>query len=158
MAETSVEEMRKLVPGERIKKLKELQEKNKKEIEEADKLIGETEQQISRDRFLEQVAVPEQHEVDITRLFRGEGEVPFKLEAVAQEDVTSENVRYFVEAAYEGLKEAMSMGEEINPLVVDELGERLQKAKYISTTEEVANLAVASIGIIYKLRKEQREA
>jgi hypothetical protein len=66
------DEFEKLSPQERIKKLKELEEKSKKEIEKAQKLIRESEEEIAIEEKVKQVRIPEDQEVDVKKLFRRE--------------------------------------------------------------------------------------
>jgi hypothetical protein len=66
-------DIKKLPPEERIKRLKELEEKNKKEIDEAGRLIKESEGQIAEEkRIKEQMPIPQLRAVDISSLFGGE--------------------------------------------------------------------------------------
>src|SRR3989338_9330671 len=54
------EDLKKLPPEERIKKLKELEKKRKKEIEEGQKVIQESEQELTdRQKWAEKVPIPE---------------------------------------------------------------------------------------------------
>ena len=79
MAEEEViNELKKLSPKERIKKLKELQEKDKKEIEEAQHLIRESEEQAAREEETEKIPIPQLKAVDIEALFSPEEQELFK--------------------------------------------------------------------------------
>lgn len=55
-----ISELKKLIPEARLKKLKEIEEKSKKEIEAAQKLIKESEEEITeKKRFEEKVPIPQ---------------------------------------------------------------------------------------------------
>lgn len=65
----SKEELKNLPPEERIKKLKELEKKKKKELEEAEKLIKESQDEITdKDKFKEKVPIPEVAKEDLEGL------------------------------------------------------------------------------------------
>ena len=70
--EDIIEKLKKLSPKERIGKLKEIQEKNKEEIEKAQDLIKESEEQAARDEEIEKIPVPQLKAVDIGALFSPE--------------------------------------------------------------------------------------
>lgn len=71
-----LKELEKLSPEERIRRLQELQKKNKQEIEKAQKLIKESETQLEEQKEIEQmirdVPLPEQRRVDVSDLWKGE--------------------------------------------------------------------------------------
>ncbi len=82
------EELNKLPLRERIKRLKQLEEDRKEEIEEIDSLIKNSEKDLKTEKVAEEVS-PEERDVDISRLFKGEGEElekTVKKEAPAAED------------------------------------------------------------------------
>jgi len=65
-----IEELKKLPPEERIRRLKEIEERDRKEIEEASKLIKDSEGQMEEERKLkEQIPIPQLKAVDISSLF-----------------------------------------------------------------------------------------
>lgn len=65
-----LEELKKLPPEERIKKLKEIEERDKKEIEEASKLIKDSEGEIEHEQKIkEQIPIPQLKAIDISSLF-----------------------------------------------------------------------------------------
>jgi len=64
-----LKELRNLLPEERIKRLKEIEEKNRKEIEEAHKLMQESEVEIVEDqKEKEQIPIPQLKVADIDML------------------------------------------------------------------------------------------
>jgi len=68
-----IDEIKKLSPEERIRKLKEVTEKDKKEIESAQKLIKQSEAEIEEERRMrEQIPIPQVKAVDISELFTQE--------------------------------------------------------------------------------------
>jgi len=148
------EELAKLKPEERIKKLKELEEASKKEIEEAKKLIEKSEQELAKDDIVRRVSVPQSRKIDISDLFE---QPKSKLEKEAQEakvEPTPEQVKYMVEQVYE---EAAGLAYEENSkdkmARIDALGLKVEKIKYHGLTEEVVNKVVATRSLIYRIRK-----
>jgi len=75
--EDTLKKLKQLSPRERIKKLKEIQEKSKKEIDDAQKLIRESEEQDKIEEELKKVPIPEVRSVSIDELF-GEARAIFK--------------------------------------------------------------------------------
>ncbi|MEA2035991.1 MAG: hypothetical protein U9O94_00675 [Nanoarchaeota archaeon] len=150
------EELEKLTPAEKIKKLKEIEEQNKKEIREAEKLIKETESKIKGDKIAESVNVPETKPVDISELFAPEGGALEQAAKEAESGLTDDNVKYFVKDAYDGVREALYGEAESNTEMmekIDAIGEKLERVKYFHVADEIANLAVAAKQMIYKLRR-----
>lgn len=82
------EELQKLPPSERIKKLKELEEERKKELEEAADLIKRTEAELETNKNIPQIEVPDIQPIDISRLFEAiDGlETTVRQETVREED------------------------------------------------------------------------
>ncbi|MBW2981986.1 hypothetical protein KY343_03845 [Candidatus Woesearchaeota archaeon] len=76
--EDKLKDLKKLSPNERLEKLKELQEKDREEIEKAQKLLQETEDEIGRERELEKIPIPQLKAVDIGALFSTEEKELFK--------------------------------------------------------------------------------
>jgi hypothetical protein len=77
MAE-KLDDIKKLSPAERIKRLKEFQEENKKEIEDAQKLIKSSEEEEEIEKELEKIPIPQIRSVDIDALFSPEEKEIFK--------------------------------------------------------------------------------
>jgi len=71
--------LKKLSPEERIKRLREIEEKDKKEIEEAQKMLKESENEIENEiRIKDQVPIPQIKAVDISQLFTHEEKEMYK--------------------------------------------------------------------------------
>ena len=88
---SELEKLKKLSPEERIKKLKELQEEDKREIEEAQKLIHESEEQAEHEAELtRKIPVPQLKSVDIESLFTSEEKELFKIKRYAGEKKPAE--------------------------------------------------------------------
>jgi hypothetical protein len=92
MVDDEIKDIEKLSPEERIRKLKELEEKNKKEIEQAHTLIKETEEEIKIEDKLKHVKPPESEEIIVGNLFKKGGEdlestVEAEKPKVTQEDI-----------------------------------------------------------------------
>jgi hypothetical protein len=154
-------ELRKLRPKDRLKKLKELEEKRKVEMMDIEELIKDSEKYIKTEEVAEEIA-PQQEEVDIGRLFREEAEQlerTVKKEAPETESDQQEYVPfkqiYNDYSTLQDIEYASMMG----PLTpkqmdtVDRIGERLDKTKYQTASQEVANILVASKAALYKIRK-----
>lgn len=162
MAKLDKEELEKLTPTGRIKRLKELEEENKKEIEDAEDLIKKTESEIDRERIIESVKVPETKPIDIGSLFKEKEE---SLETTIREESHSaetgaEGPLYQLAQDYQEAKEMLYSDEKLdeNQLEwIDSLGERVEKIKYQTTSDEIANLAVATRSVVYKIRKYHQQ-
>jgi hypothetical protein len=76
------EELKKLSPKERIKRLKELGQERKKEIEETEDLIKRTEAEIEHNKNIPDIEVPEIEPVDISKMF----ETPEGLETAVKKE------------------------------------------------------------------------
>jgi len=156
MAKLDKKELEKLTPAERIKKLKKLEEENKKEIEEAEVLIKKTEAQITREKIAESVNIPETKPVDIDSLFKEEPSLETTVKEGAPGTEAEEGPLYQLAHAYE---EARGMLYSEEPLSegqlewIDKLGERVEKVKYQTESDQLANLAVATRSIVEKLRR-----
>jgi len=159
MAKLDKEELEKLTPAEKIKRLKKLEKENKKEIEEAGRLIKETKSQIEREKIAESVKVPETKPIDIESLFKEEEpslETTVKKEAPPVEK--EEKNLYLLAQAYEEVKGMLYSEERLNERQlewIDRLGEKVSKAKYETTSDQVANLAVATRTLVSKIKKYQ---
>ncbi|MBW2989984.1 hypothetical protein KY358_06745 [Candidatus Woesearchaeota archaeon] len=160
MAGIDKEELKKLTPSERIKRLKKIEEESKKEIEEAEKLIHETESQIEKDNIAESVKVPETGPVDISRLFKEEEGLESAVKKSVDEDEKDKSQLYQLAQAYEEVKSMYQSDDKLDEKQlewIDKLGEKIEKARYETLAKEVANLAVATRSIIYKIRKYHQQ-
>ncbi len=79
-----LDELRRLGPRERLRKLRDIEQKNKDEIEKAQKLMRESEVEIARLDELSEIPVPEAREVDVRKLFAPEEKKTLE-HAVAEE-------------------------------------------------------------------------
>ena len=142
--------------------MKQLEEDRKKEIDEIDNLIKDSQRELRTEKVAEEVS-PEQEEVDISRLFRPEEK---ELERTVREEAPAEEEEG--EARYLSLQQAVEDYEELRSLgydsiggdlsgnqmeAIDQIGERLDRAKYVSASKEVANLVVASRATLHKIKK-----
>jgi len=149
-------ELAKLSPEQRIKKLKEIEEQNKKEKEEIEKLITQSKSDAETELVESRIKLPETKPVNIDELFAAPASL---LEQKAKEELSAEEekqIKYQVAESYEALKEAAYGGEEERQNLlekVDQIGERLEKAKYVSISEETNRMVTASQSVIHKLRR-----
>jgi len=158
MAKINKEELDKLPAAEKIKRLKELEAENRKEIEEAEKLIKETETEIEREGIAESVKIPETKPIDIGSLFAEEESLESTVKKEAPEE--DQGPLYQLAQDYEAAKGIAYSGESLdeNQLGwVDQLGERVEKIRYHGTSEEIANLVVATKSLIHKIKKYQTQ-
>lgn len=159
-------ELIKLSPEQRIKKLKLMEDERKKEVNEIERLIKESMQELKTDKLAEEVA-PEQKAVDISRLFEAAGEE--KLERTARQEAgagTTEGGRGYnalvrVYQDYSQLKEfygVVSAGGSLTQnqiAAIGQIGERINTAeRYMTEGEKAASKLDPSRIILYKLRKE----
>jgi len=164
MAEFDKKELNKLPLRERIRRLKQLEEDRKKEIDEIDGLIKDSQRDLRSEEVAEEVS-PEAEEVDISKLFRADEE---ELERTAREGAPAVEEEEGGEARYLSLQQAVEDYEELRGLgyasmegglsenqmeAIDQIGERVDKAKYTSASREVANLVVASRAALHKIKK-----
>ena len=68
----TVDELKKLSPDERIKRLKELEEERKREIEEAETLIRETNRELAEAEEKQKIPIPEARATDLSTLTTSE--------------------------------------------------------------------------------------
>jgi len=86
MANDELEELKSLSPQERIRKLKEIEERDKKEIEKAQRLIKESVAEIEEgQREKAKIPIPQLKSVDISNLFTQEEKDLFKAKRYAGE-------------------------------------------------------------------------
>ena len=76
--EKELDELKNLSPQERIKRLKKLQEKNKEEIEQAQKMLTQAEDEAQIEQELKEIPIPQLKAVDIGQLFSPEEKELFK--------------------------------------------------------------------------------
>ena len=158
-------ELNRLSPGERIRKLKQLEEESKKEAEEIGDLIKKSMQELRTGKLAEDIA-PAQRPVDISGLFEPAGGE--KLERAAKLGTASmakgtKSYQAFVQAyhAYSKLKNfygILSTGGNLTEeqlAAIGQIGERLNIVeKYMTESERTASKLDASRFVLYKLRKE----
>ena len=136
--------------------MKQLEEENKKEIEEAGKLIKEIQLGVEREKIAEGVAVPETKPVDIGSLFKEEESLETAVKKEAPLDEEGKSPLYQLAQDYEEAREMLYSQEPLNEEQlewIDKLGERVDKTKYTTKSQELANLAVATRSLVYKIRK-----
>ena len=156
------EELRKLKPKDKLKRLKNLEEKRKAEIVNIEELIKDSEKELKTEKVAEEIT-PEQTDVNITRLFEehtGQHERTVKKEAPETEKdqvpcyfslrQAYSDCSRLSDIAYAGMMGTLTPAQ-MN--AVDRIGERLDRTKYESPSQEVANILVASRAALYKIKK-----
>jgi len=106
MAENELEKLKKLSPKERIAKLKELQEKDKKEIADAQRMIRESEEQAATEEELKDIPIPQVKAIDIGELFSAEERDLFKTKRFIEERKPTEELKEI--AKREALEETVA--------------------------------------------------
>lgn len=161
MEEFDKSKISKLSPRERLKKLKQLEEQRKSEVNEIETLIEKSTQELKTDEVASEIT-PEPRDVDIGRLF---GSEETKLERTVREEskVEVEEPLKYISAknAYQDYKQLqdisyasmMGTATESQMETLDKIGERLDRAKYVSASEEAANILVASRSTLHKIKK-----
>src|SRR3989338_8047434 len=152
-------ELKKLRPGDKVKKLKELEEKRKTEMTEIEDLIKDSEKELKTEEVAEKVA-PRPLEINIGRLFEDEAG---RLERTAKEGPRTAQSREYIpfKQLYSDYAQLQSMVytsmtghlTQTQLETVDKIGERLDGTKYQTASSEVANILVASRSAFYKIRK-----
>jgi hypothetical protein len=136
-------DLKKLSPEERIKKLKELEEKSKKEIEKAQKLIKESEEEIAIEQKLKDVEIPDSEEIDVTKLFKKEESLE---ETVEKEKIT---------ISEEDLREQHEYFKELPTRRIEERAEYLQRR--VDETGYVNNNQALEMAAMYQEIRERED-
>ena len=160
MEELDKSSLKKLSTKERVKKLKQLEDERKSEVNEIEALIKDSMKELKIDEVASEIT-PEPRDVDIGRLFESEGT---QLEKTVREESKGEEepLRYLsVKQAYEDYRQLqdisyasmMGVANQSQMESLDKIGERLDKVKYISASAEAANILVASRAALHKIKK-----
>ena len=153
-------ELQKLNPRDRIKKLMELEEQRKKDVLEIEELIKQSAQELKINKIADDNAPP-QAAIDISRLFHEEGNaLEMNIRKETAEVQSSQQYQSLSQTYddYKKLRQFMGYAME-GPLAaetieaVDKIGERLQRFKYESASEEAVNLFVASRAVLHKIKR-----
>ncbi len=161
MEEFDKSKLSKLSPSERVKKLKQLEEQRKDEVTEIESLIKESMQEIKTDKVATEVA-PEPRDVDIGRLFGTEEAQLEKTVRQESKEEGEEPLKYIsTKNAYQDYKQlqdisyASMMGtmNETQMEALDQIGEKLDRTKYVSASAEAADILVASRATLHKIKK-----
>jgi hypothetical protein len=140
----NLKDIENLSPENRIKKLKEIEEKDKKEIEQAHTLIKESEEEIEIETKLKHVTPPERGEVNVKKLFETE-------ETSLEETVEAEKP----EVSDEDLRKQQQY---IHELPTQEIGQRVGYIQQkIQDNGYISNEQKAEISSIYQEIKEREE-
>lgn len=135
MAE-KIDDLKKLSPRERLTKLKELEKKNRDEIELARKLMSESEREVEIEDELKEIPIPEVRAIDIDQLFSPEAKDVWKMKHfmegkerhLAEEEAEAKNSKA-------SLEEAVAMEARKNEELVK------QQVQYGTALEEAKSMA-----------------
>ena len=155
------EDLEKLAPEERIKKLKQMEEQRKKEVMQIEELIKKSLQEMRTNKIADEIS-PQQKPVDISRLFEPSHHFDSGIKKVTNEapDVKYEKTiqvydDYSKLKHFYGLIATGSSLSEDQKAAVGKIGERITTAeKYMSESEKLASILDASRIVLYKLKKE----
>jgi len=155
------QKLRKLKPQDKIRRLKELEEQRKEEISEIGDLIKDSERELKTEAVAEEI-IPEQTEINIARLFE-EQAVHLEATVIRESPPTARETHEYLsfkqaygdysrlkDIAYAGLMGAITPAQLDT---VDRIGEKLDRTKYQSQSQEIANILVASRATLYKIWK-----
>lgn len=158
-------QLKKLSPSERIKRLRLMEEERKKEVDEIEILIRESMRQLKTDKIAEEVA-PEPRAVDISRLFETTGEEMLERTAKREAPLLVKGTKGYqaIVQTYEAYSQLskfysiVSMGgslTEEQKTAIGQIGERINTAeRYMTEGEKAASKLDASRIVLYKLKKE----
>ena len=139
-----IKDLEKLSPEDRIRKLREIEEEDRKEIEAAQSLIKESEDQIVIEERVKRVKPPETGEVDIDDLFKPE-------EESLEDTVEAEKPRI----SEEDLRQQQQYIHELPTQQIEQRAGYIQQR--IQETGYVTNELRAEIGSIYQEIRQREE-
>lgn len=152
------EELSRLSPENRIKKLRLMEEERKKEVDEIERLIKNSMQELKTDKLAEEIT-PEQRAVDISRLFEISGEQ--RLERTAREEASPATLMrgtrgyQAIAQTYEAYSRLKAMGSNLTDEQISDIRDRLNTAeRYMTDAEKATSKLDASRAVLYKLKKE----
>ncbi len=167
----NADELRKLSPEQRVKRLKEMEEQHKKDMGEIETLIKKSMNEAKNDRIAEKVAPPPR-EVDITKLFTEE-EKEWKQQERKQSLEEQASVKYLADTSYRSgpaqqiaqdyssLKKMMEgyispgglSGSQIEQL--DQMEQRINNASYQThaQSEKMAIMMTGSREALHRIKK-----
>ena len=160
------QELSKLSPENRIKKLKSMEEEKKREVGEIGELIKKSMQELKTAKIADDIT-PEHKPVDISRLFETTGEQ--RLERTAKQEappgalVKGAKAYHAAAEVYEhytklrqfyGIVSAGGNLTEEQKVEAGKIGERITEWKYRPSGQETADILNASLAIFYKLEQE----
>lgn len=145
------EELKKLSPEKRIKRLKQIEKERKKEIEEAEDLIKRTEAEIQREKDIPDIEVPKIEPVDISKIF----EAPEGLETTVRREVTAEEEESPIKygGVIEQIREEAYQPDEHAKIEFDAKVE--ETVKYESATQKADDLT-GSRSVLKNIKKYTR--
>ncbi|MBI4149026.1 hypothetical protein HY491_01130 [Candidatus Woesearchaeota archaeon] len=159
----TLNELTKLPPEERIKRLKQLQQEHEEEIKQAQQLIKESSEQIVREKETEQLRrfVPQQKQIDITDLFKEEEQQSVAQRAKEAPKLSEEEVRqYGMQLARERSLDELSRSIYAREQTVHEKGyanpEDAQDLKIAAYAMHRKEEEYKSHGMLYEARKASR--
>lgn len=147
MADDVLDKIKKLPPEERVRKLRDIEAKMKKEIAEADKLMKQSISEIETKERLRTLEMPEAEQVDISKLFTPEetGELEKK------EETVEESVESFYRAKTAGAEEPVEWySEQTRETLQMKIEDRI---KYVSEADKIDEELTASKSVDKKIKK-----
>ena len=140
---TDLKEIKKLSPEERIKRLKKIEEENKKEINEAEKLIKDSIREINIQEEIKDLPIPQIKAVDIESLFSPEEKEVFatkRYENARQSHVEEETAEIPLEETVEQEKPEITKEELAAHIQYQVLANELRKERTENVVQRVENI------------------
>lgn len=157
------DELKKLSPEERLRRLREMEDDRKKDVDEIEKLIKRSLEELKVDELADRI-IPHDQPQTLT------GIVTEAAEELAEEEVRQADTALApgtvdyqlmgqVYSSYSSLRRVLnyelapgSLSEE-QSAALDQLGEHLETVKYTTTTQQVAEMASSSKELIGKIKR-----
>jgi len=147
------DDLKKLSPEQRIKKLKEYEEERKKELEETEDLIRRAEVELERNRDIPNIEVPKIEPVDISRMFESGAGLETQVEASHSEERPELNpIKYIPESVQESAEPMFYAPAALEEMRQEPSTKIEDTVKYESATDQADKLT-GSRGTLKNIKK-----
>jgi len=164
MADDEIEKLKRLPPDERIRRLRELEEKNEREIDKAQKLIKESAVEMEeKEEQIKQIPIPQLKAVDISELFSGEEkqmfatkryeEVPKEEKKILEETVAAEEPKLTEEQKIEA--ERQYQIRQLEEVPTENIYGMLRQYEGMSSLTKEQRERISAAGYVMHQREEQ---
>ena len=159
VAKDDLDDLRRLSPRERLTRLREIEKKNKEEIEKAQQLMRESEREIEIQDELKDIPIPQVKAVDIQSLFTPEEKEVFRMKRFAHGPPTQEEepaIRQKEKSLEEAVAEEAAQRELKAP---PQYGAALEEAKeLVSTLTDAYGTIKDLVGKAYEGKLSEEDA